>query len=136
MSRLLGTAQRVGNTGAEIAERKRGLRMSWKVSTLCDKCEVGNPCLYCKHEFEPQADREYILKSEATRVASGYCHPSNIAKEMEKLPSVAIPNKTEPKQALYEIRETIDDWWDKRIITNHTVYKMLRKLVEEKMYRD
>lgn len=19
---------------------------------LCDKCEVGNPCLYCKHEFE------------------------------------------------------------------------------------
>ena len=26
----------------------------------CDKCEVGNPCLYCKHEFEPQEseDRE------------------------------------------------------------------------------
>ena len=47
-----------------------------------------------------------------------------------------IDNKTELKQALYEIRETIDDWWDKRIITNHTVYKMLRKLVEEKMYRD
>ena len=20
----------------------------------CDKCEVGNPCLYCKHEFKPQ----------------------------------------------------------------------------------
>ena len=20
----------------------------------CDKCEVGNPCLYCKHEFDPQ----------------------------------------------------------------------------------
>ena len=20
----------------------------------CDTCEVGNPCLYCKHEFEPQ----------------------------------------------------------------------------------
>jgi len=20
----------------------------------CDRCEVGNPCLYCKHEFEPQ----------------------------------------------------------------------------------
>ena len=19
----------------------------------CDTCEVGNPCLYCKHEFEP-----------------------------------------------------------------------------------
>ena len=20
----------------------------------CEKCEVGNPCLYCKREFEPQ----------------------------------------------------------------------------------
>ncbi len=20
----------------------------------CDKCEVGNPCLYCKNKFEPQ----------------------------------------------------------------------------------
>ena len=25
---------------------------------LCDKCEVGNPCLYCKHEFEPQESEE------------------------------------------------------------------------------
>ena len=41
---------------------------------------------------EAQADGEYILKSEAIRVASGYCHPSNIAKELEKLPSVAIPS--------------------------------------------
>ena len=24
----------------------------------CDKCEVGNPCLYCKHEFEPQEREE------------------------------------------------------------------------------
>ena len=26
----------------------------------CDTCEVGNPCLYCRHEFEPQerSDRE------------------------------------------------------------------------------
>ena len=21
----------------------------------CDKCEVGNPCLYCKHEFEERS---------------------------------------------------------------------------------
>lgn len=25
-----------------------------KSQDRCDKCEVGNPCLYCKHEFEPQ----------------------------------------------------------------------------------
>ena len=24
----------------------------------CDTCEVGNPCLYCKHEFEPQERNE------------------------------------------------------------------------------
>ena len=24
----------------------------------CDKCEVGNPCLYCKHEFEPQKSED------------------------------------------------------------------------------
>ena len=24
----------------------------------CDECEVGNPCLYCKHEFEPQESEE------------------------------------------------------------------------------
>lgn len=24
----------------------------------CDKCEVGNPCLYCKHGFEPQESEE------------------------------------------------------------------------------
>lgn len=79
----------------------------------CDQCEVGNPCLYCEHEFKAQADRnefynwdapirhkadgEYILKSEAIRVASGYCHPSNIAKELEKLSSVAIPTMVYPQ---------------------------------------
>ena len=29
-----------------------------------------------------------ISRAEAVRVASGYCHPSNIAKELKKLPSV------------------------------------------------
>lgn len=24
----------------------------------CDKCEVGNPCLYCKYGFEPQESEE------------------------------------------------------------------------------
>lgn len=24
----------------------------------CDTCEVGNPCMYCKHEFEPQESEE------------------------------------------------------------------------------
>ena len=28
----------------------------------CDTCEVGNPCLYCKHEFEPQEISDRNLK--------------------------------------------------------------------------
>ena len=24
----------------------------------CEKCEVGNPCLYCKREFEPQESED------------------------------------------------------------------------------
>ena len=24
----------------------------------CNKCEVGNPCLYCRHKFEPQVKNE------------------------------------------------------------------------------
>lgn len=91
--------------GVLSEEKKQALDVL--MAQNCDQCEVGNPCLYCEHEFKAQADRnefynwdapirhkadgEYILKSEAIRVASGYCHPSNIAKELEKLPSVDIP---------------------------------------------
>ena len=43
----------------QVASNKRindALEMAIKAleQELCDKCEVGNPCLYCKHEFEPQ----------------------------------------------------------------------------------
>lgn len=24
----------------------------------CNTCEFGNPCLYCRHEFEPQESEE------------------------------------------------------------------------------
>lgn len=37
----------------EIREAKR-MAIKALEQELCDKCEVGNPCLYCKHEFEPQ----------------------------------------------------------------------------------
>lgn len=35
-----------------------------------------------------------ISRAEAIRIASGYCHPSNIAKELAKLPSVLPKQKT------------------------------------------
>ena len=41
----------------ELPKRRKEAKR-WRAKALeqepCDKCEVGNPCLYCKHEFEPQ----------------------------------------------------------------------------------
>ena len=35
----------------------------------CDKCEVGNPCLYCKHEFEPQeSENKEMTREEAIKM--------------------------------------------------------------------
>ena len=36
---------------------------------------------------------DLISKQAAIRVASGYCHPANIAKELEKLPSAQPERK-------------------------------------------
>ena len=36
----------------------------------------------------PQPCEDAISRAEAVRVASGYCHPANVAKELAKLPSV------------------------------------------------
>ena len=37
---------------------------------------------------------DLIDRAEAIRIASGYCHWSNIAKELEKLPSVTPTERT------------------------------------------
>lgn len=51
-----------------------------------------------------------ISRADAIRVASGYCHPSNVAKELAKLPSVT---PQEPKTGHW--REDIDNnrRWDR-----------------------
>lgn len=55
--------------------------------SYCEDC-LRKGLKLLKAQDEAQADGEYILKSDAIRVASGYCHPSNVAKEIEKLPAV------------------------------------------------
>ena len=40
-----------------------------------------------KQITERKTDGDTISRQAAIRVASGYCHPANIAKELEKLPS-------------------------------------------------
>lgn len=38
---------------------------------------------------------EYISKKRALLIASGYCHPANIAKELAKLPSVRLSTESD-----------------------------------------
>lgn len=53
---------------------------------------------------------DLISRKDAIRVASGYCHPSNIPKELEKLPSAQqwIPIKTRPLAE--DEKEEHGDW--------------------------
>ena len=52
-----------------------------------------DPCLMSDKKLEECND--VISRSEAIRVASGYCHWANIPKELAKLPSVTPQQKTE-----------------------------------------
>lgn len=45
--------------------------------------------------LEREPDEDAISRSDAVRVASGYCHPANIAKELAKLPPVQPKPKPE-----------------------------------------
>ena len=42
----------------------------------------------------PQPCDDAISRAEAVRVASGYCHPANVAKELAKMPPVTPQPKT------------------------------------------
>ena len=50
---------------------------------MCIDKARSMPSVYPKSEAE-----DCISRADAIRVASGYCHPSNVAKELAKLPSV------------------------------------------------
>ena len=51
--------------------------------------ECDNDCEHCAYiECPKEPCEDAISRAEAIRIASGYCHFSNIPKELEKLPSV------------------------------------------------
>lgn len=55
-------------------EKKKALDVAFKAmeqAQNCDQCEVGNPCLYCEHEFKAQADGECDFTCKY--YASGVC---------------------------------------------------------------
>lgn len=56
----------------------------------CDQCEVGNPCLYCEHEFKAKADRNEFYNWDA---------PIRHKADREYI----------PKQA---VLENIDQWYE------------------------
>ena len=49
--------------GSLSEEKKRALDVL--MTQNCDQCEVGNPCLYCEHEFKAQADRNEFYNWDA-----------------------------------------------------------------------
>ena len=44
---------------------------------------------------------DLIDKAEAIRIASGYCHPANIAEELRKLPAVKPEPLTDAEQRIF-----------------------------------
>ena len=53
----------------------------------CDTCEVGNPCLYCKHEFEPQESEDRCIKCANNGMIDdecAYCTNHNLFKAESK----------------------------------------------------
>jgi len=45
---------------------------------------------------------DLIDRAEAIRIASGYCHPANIAEELRKLPA-AVPDRDKSKRVLWTV---------------------------------
>lgn len=52
--------------------------------------------------LQRETSGDAIDRHEAIRIASGYCHPANVAKELAKLPSV------QPEPKWIPCRETVD----------------------------
>jgi hypothetical protein len=65
-------------------------------------------------EREPCEDT--ISRADAIRVASGYCHPSNIAKELAKLPPVT------PKQRWIPVSERLPEALQTVLVTSKGGY--------------
>lgn len=122
-------------------EKKKALDVAFKAmeqAQNCDQCEVGNPCLYCKHEFKVQADGEYISKDAVIEwlkdidmiKTSG--QEKKAREQLTKLPSVAIPqdhdgckdcryqDKGEDELPCCECQQNYKDKWEKAPQWIHT----------------
>lgn len=58
--------------------------------------------------IEEKMQDDSISRAEAIRIASGYCHPANIADELRKLPSAQKTGRWTNKSVLYG--DDIEEW--------------------------
>lgn len=93
MDRLI-SLQAAIDTAAEYEKELREI--------LGDENELVEVVKILKHRLialpsvQPEPCEDAISRADAIRVASGYCHPANVAKELAKLPSVqAEPHYTD-----------------------------------------
>ena len=71
-------------------------------SVMCGSCALGSAFDAVEDMptiEQPEPCEDAVSRAEAIRVASGYCHPANIAKELERLPSVQPNVHDLPKDA-------------------------------------
>lgn len=73
------------NALRECAKEHEGDRTSTGQIVVSNLCRDTAELL---EGLEQQPCEDAISRADAVRVASGYCHPSNIAKELAKLPPV------------------------------------------------
>lgn len=75
------------NRRFSLGERD-GLKLAWIEKAVNDVPAAQQGKTQLPEEAATKgATSDLISRAAAIRVASGYCHPSNIAKELEKLPS-------------------------------------------------
>ena len=84
--------------------------------------QIANGCHGTSRTFARTAEQtcevkqmaDYIKREDAIRIASGYCHPANVAKELAKLPSAQSEQKSRLAREIEGLtpEETYDflDW--------------------------
>jgi len=78
------------------------IRMDMEICEIegWDKNEYLNLIRQLLNSIGGRSMNDLIDRAEAIRIASGYCHPANIAEELRKLPA-AVPERDKSKRVLW-----------------------------------
>jgi len=81
-----------------------------KINICCNAYVVDRAITMAIKALEQEPCEDAISRSDAIRVASGYCHWSNIPKELEKLPSVNTEKTGWWEWVQYDFDPRIGNW--------------------------